>query len=290
MENYLKIDSTYVCIRWDTDSISDIIKNMFSTWRVSSVKPTHFFDITSHNSGFSLKTPLGSVQCSDEKTLAANLEYSLTLLAQEVYSQNLQLHASCVDFMGKGVLFVGPHSAGKTTLALTAIASGFRALTDDVAIVGESHTQIYGFPRPFKVCDDIWNMQPTVVPLDCPHFKVTPETTYLFFYLPDGRYYAEITLLKYIIFPVRNDNPTMIRELGETESLSRLLLQGFNCYQKKNGRVDELLDTIRKTSSFEIVYNSNWDLLKKVRELLVTCSPKLDGFENELHGRSKSKL
>lgn len=274
MEIYLKIASKYICIRWDTDSLNYIIKKMFSPWHVSSGEPTYIWDISALDSGYSLKTHLRSVQCSDERALAANLEYSLTLLAQEVYSQNLQVHASCVDFQGKGVLFVGPHGAGKTTLALTAIASGFRALTDDVAIVGKRHTQIYGFPRPFKVCDDIWNMQPSVVPLDCPHFKVTPETTYLFFYLPYGRYYAEKTLLKYIIFPVRNDNPTMIRKLGETESLSKLLLQGFNCYQKKNGRVDELLDTIRKTSSLEIVYNSNWDLLKKVRELVVTCSPE----------------
>jgi len=245
---------------------------MFSPWHVSSGNPTYSWDIFAIDSRYFLKTHLRSVKCSDERTLAANLEYSLTLLAQEIYSQNLQVHASCVDFQGKGVLFVGPHGAGKTTLALTAIASGFRALTDDVSIIGESSDQILGFPRPFKVCEDVWNMQPTVVPLDCPYFKVNDNTKYLYFYLPCGRYYVENTSVKYIIFPVRNDNPTMIRELGETESLNKLLRQGFNCYQKKNGRVDELLDTIRKTSSFEIEYNSHWDLLKRVRELLATSS------------------
>ena len=71
MEIYLQIASQYVCIRWDADSINDIVKNMFSPWHVSSAQPTYFFDISSLDLGFSLETPLRSVQCSDEKVLAA---------------------------------------------------------------------------------------------------------------------------------------------------------------------------------------------------------------------------
>ena len=268
MEIYLKIDSTYVCIQWDTDSINDIVKNMFSPWHVSSVKPTHYLDITSLDSGFSLKTPLRSVQCSDEKALAAYLEYSLTLLSQEVYSQNLQLHASCVDFQGNGVLFVGPHGIGKTTLALTAITSGFRALTDDVAIVGNRHTQIYGFPRPFKVCADIWNMQPPVVPVDCPYLKVTPETTYVFFYIPSGRYYTDKTRLKYIIFPIRHSGSTEISEIGETEAMRKILPQGFNFNLRKELIIQNLLALLRNTVLLEIAYSDPWDVMKKLRVIV----------------------
>ncbi len=268
MEIYFQIDATCLCIQWDRNGIEDIVGNMFSPWQVPSGNPTQVWNITSLDSGYSLKTPMRSVRCSDKKVLAACLEYGLTSLTQEVYSHNLQLHASCVDLRGDGVLFVGPHGIGKTTLALTAIQSGFRALTDDVTIIGNNHTQAFGFPRPFKVCADIWNMQPSVIPSDCPYFTVSPQTTYLFFYLPDGRYYAEKTHLKRIIFPVRHEKTTSIRELGETESLGKLLVQGFNCYQKKNGCVDEMLDLIRKTRSFEIVYHSNLDMLKEVSELL----------------------
>jgi hypothetical protein len=267
MEIFLNIASHYVCIRWDTDRINGIVITMFSPWHISSAQATYFFTITSLDSGFSLETPLRSVHCSDEKVLMAYLEYSLTLLAQELYSQHLQIHASCVDFQGSGVLFVGPHGTGKTFLALTALSSGFRALTDDVTVIGNSHTMVHGFPRPFKVYDDMWDRQPPVVPVDCPHFRVTPAMSYLYFYLPHGRYYAESTNLQYIIFPVRDDRPIAIRELGETESLRKLLVQGFNLNKKQNGRVDELLDVIRKTRSFEIVYNSHWDVIKKVREL-----------------------
>lgn len=268
MEIFLRIGPACLCIQWDSNGIDNIVKNMFSPWLVSSGNPSQVWKISPLDSGYSLETPLRSVRCSSEKMLAAHIEYGLTLYALDMYSQNLLLHASCVDLRGNGVLFVGPHGMGKTTLALAAISSGFRALTDDVTIVGNGHTQVLGFPRPFKVCADIWDLQPRVIPSDCPFFKVSPETTYLYFYLPDGRYYAEKTNLKYIVFPVRNAKAPSIRELGETESLGKLMEQGFNLYQKKNGRVDELLDLLRKTRSFEIGYHSNSDMLEKVRELL----------------------
>lgn len=51
---------------------------------------------------------------------------------------SLNLHASCVEIEGRGVLILGPSGAGKSSLALQLIALGGRLVADDRTFVARS--------------------------------------------------------------------------------------------------------------------------------------------------------
>lgn len=268
MNTKLQITDRNILISWDDDQLNEIILNMFSPWQGDGSVPDYVIRIENSRQGYKLITPISTEICPYETLLIYHLENTLTLLSQKILNKYLQIHASCVDFNGNGVLFVGSHGSGKTTLALTAISNGFKALTDDITILSEDHQSVIGFPRPFKVTDNIWNMHPRIVPEDCPYYKLYNNTTYVFFYIPHGRYYADKTRLKHIFYPVRRKGPTDIRQMGETEAFRKVLVQGMNFYMKEDGLVNDVLKLLRTAPPLEIAFSDHWDALKKIRSLL----------------------
>lgn len=50
-------------------------------------------------------------------------------------TDEVTLHASCVDFDGRGVLITGPSGAGKSSLALKLMAFGGQLVADDQVLV-----------------------------------------------------------------------------------------------------------------------------------------------------------
>ncbi len=269
MKSGLRINNKTILISWYKNKLLDThIPQLFAVWKHDVSDPDCVINIRRNNDGCLLKTPHITLSCRDEKELISNLEYSLTLLSQDFYSDNMQIHASCIDYNGKGALFVAPHGYGKTTLALTAISSGLKALTDDVAIINKDLRHVSGFPRPFKASDYIQNMKPCIIPENCPHVKVFDDLTYVFFYSAPTPYYAESTQLKHIIFPVRRDGAVEIREIGETEAMRNILTQGFNYCDQKDVCVEHLLLLLRNAPPLEISYGDHWDAIDTVRRLL----------------------
>jgi hypothetical protein len=253
-------------ITWDDARLNDFIMNLFTPWQGNSSLPLYQIEIKQKGSEYLLIAPHDTISCTHSNDLFTKLEYTLTQLFQDIFEQNLLIHASCVDKEGNGALFIGPHGIGKTTLALTAISSGLRALTDDLAIINESH-QVIGFPRPFKVLRDIWNFEPSVVPSNCHSFACSNEMKYLNFYEPSV-YYSEGTNLKHLIFPSRGNKTTRIVKMGETEALERLLTQGFNFNKRKNTIVGELIELLRVAPPIELQYDDHWDAIERVKNIL----------------------
>lgn len=269
MRTWLRISTETVLLKWDDEQLNDIIHNMFLPWRYEDCSPTYEVIIKRSGKGYSLQAPDVDTLCLDKETLVTNLEYTLTLLSQKIFDTYIQIHASCVDFNGNGVLFLGSHGSGKTTLALTAISNGFKALTDDITVLCEDHQSVIGFPRPFKVTDNTWNMYPRIVPEDCPYYKFSEDNTYVFFYIPQGSYYADETRLKHIVFPVRRKGPADIRQMGETEALRKILVQGMNFYLKEDGCVNDVLKLLRTAPPLEIAFSDHWDAISKLRDILL---------------------
>jgi len=58
------------------------------------------------------------------------------------------LHASCVEFEGKGIIIFGPSGSGKSDLALRLIDSGGRLVSDDYVKVDEDGGILYAHPAP----------------------------------------------------------------------------------------------------------------------------------------------
>ncbi len=268
MRTWLRISNEIVLLKWDDEQLNEIILNMYSPWQCDDSVPDYEIIIEKSHQGYILTSPLSTEICSFERLLIYRLENALTLLSQKILSSHTQIHASCVDFNGRGVLISGSHGTGKTTLALTAIAKGFKALTDDITILSKNLKTVKGFPRPFKVTDFTWNMHPGIVPDDCPVYKLYNGTTYVFYYIPPGRYYTDKTRLKHIIFPIRREGYTEIRDMGETEALRKVLAQGMNFYLKDDGCVNDVLILLRKAPPLELAFSDHWDAIRKIRSLL----------------------
>ena len=59
----------------------------------------------------------------------------------------ITLHATCVDYQGKGVLILGASGSGKSALALALMAFGARLVADDRTMVTQSGELIATAPR-----------------------------------------------------------------------------------------------------------------------------------------------
>lgn len=272
MEQYLRIGSGAVNVTWEDEDLDDLVRSMFSPWRGEECASAHRIVIHGRCDIYIMETDESAQTCAGKEMLAVRLEQTLTLLAQKLLNDYLQVHASCIDLDGRGVLIVGAHGAGKTTLALTAISSGFRALGDDIAVVDRDLCRVRGFPRPFKVTNGTRALEPTVIPGDCPQCAVTPETTYVFFTKPPGRYYSSVTRLHRIIFPLRREGPTTIHTLGEREAMHRLFAQGFNYKLHLNDIVESLLFLLRNAPPLEITYSDHWEAVNMIAGLLACNS------------------
>lgn len=268
MNTNLIISDKNILINWNDEQLTEIILNMYLPWHCNASMPDYEIKIEKSNQGYILTSPLSTEICSFERLLICRLENALTLLSQKILSSHIQIHASCVDFNGRGVLISGSHGAGKTTLALTAISKGLKALTDDITILSKDLKTVIGFPRPFKLTDFTWNMLPKIVPDDCPFYKLNNDTTYVFYYIPPGRYYTDTTRLNHIIFPIRREGYTEIREMGETEALRKLLAQGMNFYVKEDGCVNDVLKLLRTVTPLEVAFSDHWDAIREIRSLL----------------------
>lgn len=101
-------------------------------------------------------------------------EHRLTQLFAERLQQLLQLHAATiVDPQGNGWLICGPSRAGKTSLTLAFILSGWRWLSDEYALFKQTEpTTILGFPRNF-------NLKESSFPI-FPETAAQPHTTEFF--------------------------------------------------------------------------------------------------------------
>jgi hypothetical protein len=157
MERFLRIGSGIVNVTWEDENLDDLVRSMFSPWRGEECASAHRIVIHGWRGSYIMETDESSQVCTGKEMLAARLEQTLTLLAQKLLNDRLQVHASCIDLDGKGVLIVGAHGAGKTTLALTAISCGFRALGDDIAVVSGTSAGYMVFPGHSKLLKKPWH-------------------------------------------------------------------------------------------------------------------------------------
>jgi len=265
----LSIHNRNIQISWDSASLSENLSKLYMPWQV---KPSEYpseksFKITVKevSGGYHIKQNHLPVKvCSDELKLFSTMENCITLLGIDILKRYALFHASAIDLNGSGALIIGDHGSGKTTLALTAISSGFKALSDEVGVIMDDCCKIIGFPRPFCALKETTNLSPSVIPQKCTSLSISNEMTYIFF----DEFYSHKSGLKYIFFPLRRPGETTLSEIGETEALRRILPLGFNLYLKPDGRFKDILRLIRNAPPFEIAFQDHWDAIRTIRNLL----------------------
>ena len=269
MDITLRLTGGVVHITWDCDSLSENITRLFAPWQVRTtpINPARQFEITvtSSSQDCLITSPKFSPYvCTNELIMLSALEYFITLQALDILSCHTLFHAAVIDCSGKGAMLAGGHGSGKTTLALTAVSSGLKALSDEVGVVTENRRDAIGFPRPFRVLSDIRTMTPTVIPQDCISVSISDEFSHIYF----DEYYARETSLAYIFFPVYRPGNTVFKKLGETEALNRILTLVFNIRAEQNSRLDEIIRLIRNIPLYEIAFGDHWDAVHRIRDLL----------------------
>lgn len=68
----------------------------------------------------------------------------------------IDIHAAALEREGRGLLLVGPLSAGKTTFALELMERGFKLLSDDMAPIDLRSGQILPLPKPLVIKTNSW--------------------------------------------------------------------------------------------------------------------------------------
>ncbi len=262
--------NTSIELVWDSPLLSEHIENMFAPWGVQTqnTECAERIYIESANGFYRIQPGKYVFSAHTIEDAVYRIENALTLHFQELLSHFLQIHAACIDCDGKGIVPCGAHGAGKSTLALTALAFGMKVLGDDIILVNENLMDIHAFPRPIKAKGHTLHIQPSVIPSDIPVYSINQDFSYIFYYIPPGMYYSDTTRLHLIVFPKRDNSELNIRELGEVETLSKLLHQGFNYVAKKDRLVTMLTGIIRNATSYEISYRESRDLIDALRGLL----------------------
>jgi hypothetical protein len=91
---------------------------------------------------------------AEEKVSSESLEVYLLgqALSFALVKQHLEpLHATTVIVDGKAVAFLGSNAFGKSSLAASFLAAGFRLLTDDLLIVRDSSRGVLAYPGPPRI-------------------------------------------------------------------------------------------------------------------------------------------
>ena len=185
MDVTLNLGDGIIRVSWDSGVPSGKIAGFFSPWRIErgneNCETVREIEITSSLRGFTISSPLLPKEfCPGERELSTALENILTVLAIDILKNNLLFHAAVLDLHGSGALIAGDHGSGKTTLALTALSSGFKVLSDEVGVVTNDCRRAVGFPRPFRVLPDTLKFRPSIVPSNCPSVRISNELTYVF--------------------------------------------------------------------------------------------------------------
>lgn len=86
------------------------------------------------------------------------VEWAINWEIARSYPQFLQLHASSMEFCGRGVIFAGESGSGKSTLTLALLRRGWRYLCDEFALVHSGTLLLHPFPRAICVKRSGWEL------------------------------------------------------------------------------------------------------------------------------------
>ncbi|MCE5249777.1 hypothetical protein LLG96_06105 [bacterium] len=267
----LAIGDKSLLLTGNADDYFDTLSNLFAAWRQERDErdrsDAYHLTITKKGNTYQIAVPDSNLIEAEAGSLVSVIEQIITCAARESMQDYLQLHAATLDSKGDGFTIAGPHGAGKTTLALTALSCGCTALSDEITVIRKANLAL-GFPRPFRVRPGILELHPSVIPSCIPSLLSTDNITHLLFSIPSLGFYRPETRIRHIFFPVRRSGGTEVQPLTQRETLERLLPQGFNIYQRPDEFMHVLIELVRMTESHEIRYHDHWHAIQTIQQMI----------------------
>ncbi|MDE3118784.1 MAG: hypothetical protein KGL03_07185, partial [Nitrospirota bacterium] len=124
------------------------------------------FRITSDQASYSLLGPGVSYHTTERDTLVPALESKIRDLYIARADRAWALHSSgFLTDQGEAVLVIGQPGAGKTTLALRAIAGGARGLSDELHLWYPQQGVVVGYPRAYAIKEGTFRAFPEFLSL-----------------------------------------------------------------------------------------------------------------------------
>jgi hypothetical protein len=139
----------------------------------------------------------------------------------------LPLHAAAVGRRDRGLLAIGAHDAGKTSLACSLARSGFALLSDEIAPVRPADLTVFPFPRDLILhdgtCRNLTGLPPS------PEFKCFPGYRYLPPTAVSAGPSPTAVPVGALLFPQRGEGlPVELSTIGPAASAQILLEQSFD--------------------------------------------------------------
>ncbi len=178
------------------------------------------------------------------------------------------LHAGCVAEKGRGILLVGHSQAGKSTLTLSAIRSGFKFFGDEQPILSIQNGQIQVRPFPRRIRID---RKGAIIFPELRSLLKTSVAERLTFHAQDiwPKCIGSSCSPKLLIFPrFETKNRISLSKLHPTDALDRLLQDDhFIWYKNKpwnrlsHQHLALFQQLVNTTKSFELTYSER-DILQ----------------------------
>ena len=177
-----------------------------------------------------------------------------TLLEQE--KNIFLLHASAVEFNGRGIIFSGLNSVGKSMMALAlTLDKGAKFLTDNFLLFGEDH--IYPFPEYIRLRDDAMRLIANISKLENPLTRRYGRNHYIL----DDKFIAGVICPKILFFPQLSEKK-FVRQISKDVAIDRLLLVNDHVKEFHNYNFIGLMSyAIDKNKSF---YKKRIETLEKL--------------------------
>jgi hypothetical protein len=204
-------------------------------------------------------------------------EHRLTQLFAERLQHLLQLHAATVvDPQGQGWLICGPSRAGKTSVTLAFILSGWHWLSDEYALFAQdAPATVLGFPRNFNLKETSFPIFPETAgqPHAVEFFSTGRQLRVRFLDpldLAPGSWQPQAPL-KGLIFPRWDGTvPTpVIRQISGITA-AQVLLGETACWQP--WALDNLTRICRELPVLEFIYANPRDIAP-LQAAMANCSP-----------------
>ena len=177
----------------------------------------------------------GEVLCRtyDLARLLPFLENRITDTALRGLDNFFQIHSGVVSVGGKALLLPGPPGSGKTTLALGLVLSGFKYLSEEVALIDPSSLDVVPFPRILCFKERSFDALAQLISktgskdaewgIDCGGVHYIDVTDIA------ADPYGEPAPVGYVIFPRYNPNgKSVLSKISRAEAASRIAQMSLN--------------------------------------------------------------
>ena len=222
--------------------------------------------------GYELREANGTSQLfSSTSDAVAHLDYRIAAAALRHLSRHLLVHAGAVVGSGDGVLLPATSGGGKSTLVAALCLSGFRYLSDELAILAGERPAMLPFPR--VICLKAGGWRALAESFDVPPLSLEAcrDDGERVGYLPAPLVSApgSPVPVRYIVVPVRRPGAhASLAPLSRAATVVELVRQSLNLPRHGRKGVESLARVVEGAECYSLTYDCLPEAVDRVSDLV----------------------